>query len=158
MRRRRSTVAAVLACMLGLLASGCADEATVPSGGGTTGPPAQTVTPTPTPARPVAVAVRVVLSGGIGGAHRVWRLRRGAVPDALSAAEADRVLALAGSEAIRTATRRPMAAPPCCDRQRVEVSVRYADGARVRTTAVLGGDAPREVRRMVAVLAGASSG
>jgi hypothetical protein len=77
------------------------------------------------------VAVRLRVSGGIAGVHEVYRVTRTETPPGMSAAEADRVLGLAGRLAARSegdkATRMSGA---CCDRLLYDVTVEHADGSR----------------------------
>jgi hypothetical protein len=97
--------------------------------------------------------VRLVLSGGITGAREVVRVARGDRPADLTAAETDRVLALAGSQAVRSLSsggRRPAG---CCDQRLLHLTIRYADGTttRIRTSET---DAarPAQLRRLVSLM------
>jgi hypothetical protein len=110
------------------------------------------------PATPAdaAVAVRVEVGGGITGAHRVYALTREAQPRDLAPRAARAVLRLAETAAVRGLEDvSPKGAVPCCDRQVVDVTVTYADGARARVRTVELASVPPQARRMVALLTGA---
>jgi hypothetical protein len=116
-------------------------------GGGT--PPAPPSAAGSTPQQPdAAVSVRVVVSGGITGAHEVYEVQR----DDATSADAERVLDLAGAPAVRDlGTRRHRPAVECCDIQVYEVTVRYADGtsAKIVTDST---SAPRPLQRLVSLV------
>jgi hypothetical protein len=97
-----------------------------------------------------AVSVRVVVTGGIAGAHDVYEVSR--ADAASTSAMARRILALASAPAVRDfGTQRQRPAVRCCDVQVYEVTVRYADGARTKiTTDTM--SAPPEVQHLVALL------
>jgi hypothetical protein len=78
------------------------------------------------------VAVRVLVSGGIAGVHEVYRVTRADAPKGVSAAEADRVLALAARLASRPERKASGLAAGCCDRLLYDVTVRHADGSRAQ--------------------------
>jgi hypothetical protein len=142
-------VAAVCAVVcVGALPACVAEPASTPSGQEPSGAPSAT------PAD-AATAVRVEVSGGITGAHRVYELTRGAPPRDLSP-RARAVLRLADTAAVRGMDDvRLKGAVPCCDRQVTDVTVTYADGARTRVRSVELASVPPQLRRMVALLTGA---
>ncbi|MGH3318041.1 MAG: hypothetical protein ACRDO0_18010 [Nocardioidaceae bacterium] len=137
---------------VGVLAACAAEPASTPS------------TPTgqepsdrsPATSADAATEVRVEVSGGITGAHRVYQLTQGVPPRDLSPRAARAVLRLADTEAVRGMDDvRLEGAVPCCDRQVVDVTVTYADGARTRVRTVEMASVPPQLRRMVALLTGA---
>jgi len=120
------------------LATGCGGTSPAPpsAGGGT---PRQS---------DAAVSVRVVVSGGITGAHEVYEVSR----DDAATADAARVLDLAGAPAVRDlGTRRDRPAVRCCDIEVYEVTVRYADGTSTRV-ATDSTSAPRPLQRLVSLV------
>ena len=121
------------------LATGC--------GGGTSPAPPSAGGSTPQQSD-AAVSVRVVVSGGITGAHEVYEVGR----DDATSADAETVLDLAGTPAVRdlgTQRRRP--AVKCCDIQVYEVTVRYADGTSTKVT-IDSTSAPPRLQRLVSLL------
>lgn len=138
--------AVVLAGVLGACA---AEPAATPSG------KQPSARPSTTPAD-AATAVRVEVSGGITGAHRVYELTRGTPPRDLSQQAAQAVLRLADTAAVRDLDDMRLQGPvPCCDRQVVDVTVTYADGDHTRVRTVEMATVPPQLRRMVALLTGA---
>jgi hypothetical protein len=120
------------------LATGCGGTSPAPpSAGGST------------PQQPeAAVSVRVVVSGGIAGAHEVYEVSR----DDATSADAERVLDLAGAPAVRDlGKQRDRPAVKCCDIQVYEVTVRYADGTSTRI-ATDSTSAPRPLQRLVSLV------
>ncbi len=99
------------------------------------------------------VAVRVEVSGGFTGEHFVYEVRRGDPPPRMTAAEVDRVLALAGRDAVRDfAAARPGRVVACCDQRLLDVTIRYADGRRTRIRTTETSPVPAQVRHLVALL------
>jgi hypothetical protein len=146
--RVASVLRLVALVCLGVLAACAADPAAGPSG------QQPTASPSATPAH-AATAIRVEVGGGITGAHRVYQLSRESPPRDLSPRAARAVLRLADTEAVRGLDDVRLEGPvPCCDRQVVDVTVTYADGARTRVRTVEPASMPPQLRRMVALLAG----
>jgi len=142
-----TTVCAVVC--VGVLAACAAEPASTPSGRQPPGRPSAT-------AADAATAVRVEVSGGITGAHRVYELTRDTPPRDLSHGTARAVLRLADSAAVRGLDDMRLEGPvPCCDRQVVDVTVTYADGARTDVRTVELASVPPQLRRIVALLTGA---
>jgi hypothetical protein len=147
---RLAAAGCALVCV-GVLAACAAEPASTPSG-------QEPSDSAPAPATPAdaATEVRVEVSGGITGAHRVYELTRDAPPRDLSPRAARAVLRLADTAAVRdldeVRLRRPV---PCCDRQVMDVSVTYADGSHTRVRTAELASVPPQLRRMVALLTGA---
>ena len=97
-----------------------------------------------------AVSVRVVVSGGIAGAHEVYQVSR---DDATSeSAREQRVLALAGAPAVRDhSSQRQSPKVRCCDIQVYKVTIRYSDGTSTRI-AIDSTSAPPRLQRLVSLL------
>ena len=145
--RLSAVVCAVV--LAGVLGACAAEPAATPSS------QQRSARPSTTPAD-AATAVRVEVSGGITGAHRVYELTRGTPPRDLSQQAAQAVLRLADTAAVRGMDDVRLEGPvPCCDRQVMEVTVTYADGARTRVRSVELASVPPQLRRMVALLTGA---
>jgi hypothetical protein len=130
-----------------VLLGGCATEpATSPDRAGAPDDAASAAT--------AARMVRVEVSGGLTGVNETTEVRRGDPPAGMSTAQADRVLALAGSPAVRAldGRRPPRLGTPCCDLRTFAVVVRHGDGTRTRVVVSEAAPVPPQLTRLVTLV------
>ena len=121
MRPPVATLLALLIALLMGLAAGCSADRSGPAPDGADAA---------TQGRAGVSSVRLVVTGGIAGVHEVYRVTRSDAPKGMSAAEADRVLALADRLAATSDSASARMEAACCDRLQYDVTVQHTDGSR----------------------------
>lgn len=135
-RTRWLLTAVVLTAVV--LAGGCAAERA-----STPGPQEPT-----SPAAPAVVRVHV--SGGIAGVSETYEVRAQHPPPDLSAAEVERVLSLADSEAVRDLDGLRQRGPAqCCDLRTFAIAIRHEDGSHTEASLTETDRMPQQLRTLV---------
>lgn len=135
-----------------IAAAGCgeaADTAEVSPSAEQTASGEPTTSGEPTPSADGPVTVRVQVSGGIAGIRRSHVVDTAKPPQRLPDAEVDRLVELAGSEAVRDYAGNHVERGECCDLMEYRVVIEHADGS---TTEIVTNDADRPPRAYTQLL------